>query len=63
MSRLTPAERRALEAFGQHGSVKSAAHAIGKSPRTVEQQLKSARTRLGVDTTVQAVVWVIRDVE
>lgn len=58
--KLTPAERRALEALGQHGSVKSAAHALGKSPRTVEQQVRSARDRLGVDTAMQAVVQMIR---
>lgn len=61
MSRITPAERRALEAVGKYGTVKQAAFAIGKSPRTVEQQLKSARTRLGVETTVQAVAIAIRE--
>jgi DNA-binding CsgD family transcriptional regulator len=59
--KVTPAERAALEAIGRYGTTKQAAHALGKSPRTVEQQLKSARTRLGVDTTVQAVVLTIRE--
>ncbi len=55
MTRLTPAERSALAAVGQHGTVKAAAFALGKSPRTVEQQLRTARERLGVGTTIQAV--------
>lgn len=59
MKRLTPAERRALLAIGQHGSVKGAAYALGKSPRTIEQQARSARDRLGVETTIQAVVRVL----
>lgn len=54
MSRVTPAERKAIDAIGKHGTVKAAAYALGKSPRTVEQQLRTARERLGVDTTVQA---------
>lgn len=56
---LTPAERAAIEAYGRHGSIKAAAHALGKSPRTVEQQLHSARDRLGVAANVQAVVAVL----
>lgn len=55
MSRLTPAERTALEAIGRHGTAKQAAFALGKSRRTLEQQLASARHRLGVGSTVQAV--------
>lgn len=55
MSRLTPAERRALEAVLRAGTAKGAAFALGKSPRTVEQQLASARARLGVTTTIEAV--------
>jgi DNA-binding CsgD family transcriptional regulator len=56
MSRVTRAERQALEAIVIHGTVKAAAYALGKSPRTVDQQLASARKRLGVDSTLQAVV-------
>lgn len=55
MSRLTPAERAAVDAIGRHGTVKAAAFALGKSPRTVEQQLRTARERAGVETTVQLV--------
>jgi DNA-binding CsgD family transcriptional regulator len=50
----TPAEREALEAWARHETVKEAAHALGKSPRTVEQQLRSVRTRLGVSKTHRA---------
>lgn len=55
MSRVTPAERRAIEAVLRHGTVKEAATALGKSPRTVEQQLAKARERLAVTTTIEAV--------
>lgn len=61
MTRLTPAERRALEAYGRHGSIKGAAYALGRSPRTVDQQLKSARSKLGVAANVQAVLIVDRE--
>ena len=56
MSKVTPAERVALEAVARLGSVKAAAYSLGKSPRTLDQQLASARQRLGVDSTIQAVV-------
>lgn len=55
MSRVTPAERRALEAVLRHGTVKGAAHSLGKSQRTVSHQLASARERLNVTTTIEAV--------
>lgn len=50
---LTPAERLALEALRKHGTVKQAAAALGKSPKTIEHQLACARVRQGVTTTVQ----------
>jgi DNA-binding CsgD family transcriptional regulator len=55
MSRVTSAERRALEAVWKHGTAKQAAAALGKSQRTVEQQLRSARAKLDVTTTIEAV--------
>lgn len=55
MTRVTPAERRALDAVLRHGTAKAAAFALGKSPRTVEQQLRSVRERLDVTTTIEAV--------
>jgi DNA-binding CsgD family transcriptional regulator len=57
--KVTPAERRALEAVWQHDTVKQAAFALGKSPRTVEQQLAMARARLGVTTTRNAIRLVV----
>jgi DNA-binding NarL/FixJ family response regulator len=53
-SRLTPAERRALEAVSRCGTVKQAAVALGKRPKTIEGQLATARSRLGVATTIEA---------
>jgi DNA-binding transcriptional LysR family regulator len=61
MRPVTSAERRALEAVLRYGTAKGAAAALGKSPRTVEQQLRSARERLGVTTTIEAVGRVLVD--
>lgn len=55
MSEVTPAERSALEAVLRHGTTKEAAASLGKSPRTVEQQLASARERLAVTRTIEAI--------
>lgn len=55
MRRLTPAERRALDTVWAHGTAKQAAAILGKSPRTIEQQLRSAREKLDVQTTIEAV--------
>ena len=55
MSAVTRAERQALEAVLRHGTAKEAATSLGKSTRTVEQQLASARHRLDVGTTLEAV--------
>ena len=55
MRRLTAAERRALGAYWQTGTAKQAAAVLGKSTRTVEQQLRSARDKLDVATTIEAV--------
>lgn len=52
---VTRAERQALEAVMRHGTAKGAAFALGKSPRTVEKQLESARQRLDVHSTVEVV--------
>jgi DNA-binding CsgD family transcriptional regulator len=60
---ITAAERRALEAVMRHGTVKEAAFALGKSPRTVEQQLAAVRTRLNVTRTIEAVRRVFVDLD
>lgn len=51
---ITPAERAALEAVAERGTVKEAAEFLGKSPHTIERQLESARKRLDVTTTIAA---------
>jgi DNA-binding NarL/FixJ family response regulator len=51
---LTPAERRALEAYARQGTYKGAAAALGRSAKTVQHQLAAARVRLGVTTTIEA---------
>lgn len=60
--RITPGERRALEAVLKHGTVKGAANAIGRSPRTLDAQLRSVRARLDVTTTIEAVRVVFLDI-
>lgn len=52
---VTPAERQALDAVLQHGTVKEAAASLGKSPKTIDHQLAAVRSRLGVTTTLEAV--------
>jgi DNA-binding CsgD family transcriptional regulator len=54
-SALTPAELRALRAVWEHGSIPRAAHALGRSPRTIQALLANARSRLGVTTTLEAI--------
>lgn len=61
MSNVTPAERRALEAYARKGSVKDAAASLQKSTHTIERQLESARERLNVTTTVEAITIVFID--
>ena len=55
MSRITRAERQALDAVLKHGTVKEAASFLGKSPRTVVNQLATARQRADVTTTIELV--------
>ena len=59
--KVTPEERRALEAVMKHGTAKGAAASMGKSQRTVEKQLATARQRLEVTTTVEVVRLVFVD--
>lgn len=53
--KVTPAEKRALEAVLKHGTAKGAAASLGRSQRTIEKQLETARERLEVTTTIEAV--------
>lgn len=57
--KVTPAERRALEALLEYGQPKVAAYKIGKSARTIEQQLATAKARLGVGSNYEAIRIVI----
>lgn len=50
---LTDAERKAISAYREHGSYKQAAAALGRSPKTIQHQLATARVRQGVDRTHQ----------
>lgn len=51
---LTPRERQALELYWQGHGRKSAARALGVSPRTVEVHWGSVRSKLGVSKTLLA---------
>lgn len=50
---LTPAEVQAMDAMCDHGSYKGAARAIGKSARTLENQVGAAAKRMGMQTALQ----------
>lgn len=50
---LSPAERRAIEAYRTHGTYKEAAAALGLSPKTIQHQLATARIRAGVGRSHQ----------
>lgn len=52
---LTAAELEALSAWWHTGTVKRAADLLSRSPRTVINQLYSARIRNGVHATVELV--------
>lgn len=54
-TKITPAERRALDAVWNHGGVKEAASALGLSVNTVQAQLATARSRLGEPSTLAAI--------
>lgn len=51
---LTDAERAALQAWRLTGSATLAAHVLNKSPHTIREQLRNARSRLGVRRTAEA---------
>lgn len=52
----TVAELTALRAWRQHGSIPAAARALGRSPHTVNEQLRNIRSRVGVSRTWEACV-------
>ena len=55
-SALTPSEIAVLSGLSQGLRIKAIAEQLGKSERTVRNQLESARLRIGAATTVEAVV-------
>jgi DNA-binding NarL/FixJ family response regulator len=55
---LTDRQLEILRAYGQTGSVKIAAKQLGLSPATIQTTLSNIRFRLGVGSSVQAVMLV-----
>jgi DNA-binding NarL/FixJ family response regulator len=58
VNHLTPRQLEVLRAYAQAGSMKIAAHQLGLSPATVRATLVNIRARLGVSSSVQAVMLV-----
>ncbi len=52
--RLTPRQIEVLRAYAVTGSYKGAAARCGIAPTTVRGTLQNIRSRLGVDSTIQA---------
>ncbi len=57
---LTPNEIQLLQTVANCGSVEKAAKAIPRSVTTLKRELAVIREKLGVRTTLQAVVWALR---
>ncbi len=57
---LTPNEIQLLQMVADCGSVEKAAKAIPRSVTTLKRELAIIRDKLGVRTTLQAVVWALR---
>lgn len=57
---LTPTEVAVLQRVADCGSVREAARALYRSETTLKRELAAVREKLGVATTLQAVVWAIR---
>lgn len=60
-SRLTPNEVAVLSALADGLRIREVAAKLGKSERTIRNQLESARLRIGATTTIEAVVRWQRD--
>ena len=54
--RLTPSETAVLSALSGGMRIKEIAESLGKSERTIRNQIESARKRIGAATTIEAVV-------
>jgi DNA-binding CsgD family transcriptional regulator len=57
---LTPTEIEVLQEVADKGSVRRAAQALCRSETTLKRELAAIRQKLGVRTTLQAVVWALR---
>jgi DNA-binding CsgD family transcriptional regulator len=60
---LTPREVEVVRVYARTGSAKLVAHELGVSPATVKSHLARARERAGVESSVQLVAIVAREVE
>lgn len=60
-TRLTERQLEILRAYAETGSQKMTARRCGISPFTVRATLQNIRSRLGVDSTVQAVLIVFNE--
>jgi len=58
--RLTPTEIEVLQKVADRGSVRRAAQLLCRSETTLKRELAAIRQQLGVRTTLQAVVWALR---
>jgi len=58
--RLTPTEIEVLQKVADKGSVRRAAQTLCRSETTLKRELAAIRQKLGVRTTLQAVVWALR---
>ncbi|GIV08218.1 MAG: hypothetical protein KatS3mg019_0309 [Fimbriimonadales bacterium] len=57
---LTRTEQEVLQRVADCGSVQEAARSIPRSEATLKRELEVIREKLGVRTTLQAVVWALR---
>jgi DNA-binding NarL/FixJ family response regulator len=57
---LTPTEIEVLQKVADKGSVRRAAQALCRSETTLKRELAAIRQKLGARTTLQAVVWAVR---
>jgi DNA-binding NarL/FixJ family response regulator len=57
---LTPAEIELLQKVADRGSVRKAAQMLFRSETTLKRELAAIGEKLGVRTTLQAVVWALR---
>jgi DNA-binding NarL/FixJ family response regulator len=57
---LTDDELMVLRLMAEGQTVEAVARRLDVSERTVRRKVRSACTSVGVDTTVEAVVWAVR---